>query len=111
MKNSVYPINKNINKPIEFRGLQAQYIWYFGAGLLVLLILFSALYILGVNTYICLIIIICSGLFLTKNLYQWSNQYGPDGMMKMLAKRKMPREIKSYGRSVFYLNTNNSYGI
>ena len=33
MANSVYKINKGINKPIEFKGLKAQYIWYLGGGL------------------------------------------------------------------------------
>ncbi len=42
---SVYAINKSINKPVEFKGLKAQYIWYLGGGLLFLLILFAVLYI------------------------------------------------------------------
>jgi hypothetical protein len=32
--NSVYKINKGINKPIEFKGLKAQYIGYLGIGIL-----------------------------------------------------------------------------
>ena len=32
MSNSVYKVNKGINKPIEFRGLKAQYIWWLGGG-------------------------------------------------------------------------------
>ncbi|OAQ41936.1 hypothetical protein A5893_02125 [Pedobacter psychrophilus] len=111
MKSSVYPINKNINKPIEFRGLQAQYIVYFAGVLLALLILFSVLYIVGVNTYICLMVILSTGLFFTKKIFHWSNKYGTHGMMKMLAKTKMPKEIKSYTRSVFYLKNQDSYGI
>ena len=39
MSSPVYPINKGINRPLEFKGLKAQYIWYLGAGLLVLLVL------------------------------------------------------------------------
>ena len=39
MSNSVYSINKNSNKSIEFKGLKAQYIWYLGGGLVCLLIL------------------------------------------------------------------------
>lgn len=35
MSNSVYQINKGINKPIEFKGLKAQYIWYLGGGLVI----------------------------------------------------------------------------
>ncbi|MBD0288989.1 MAG: DUF4133 domain-containing protein, partial [Flavisolibacter sp.] len=41
MATSVYQINKGINKPIEFKGFKAQYIWYLGGGLVALLILFA----------------------------------------------------------------------
>jgi len=41
MTNSIYQINKGINKPIEFKGLKAQYIWYLGGGLVALLVLFA----------------------------------------------------------------------
>ena len=54
MSTSVYNINKGINKPIEFKGLKAQYIGYLAAGLVVLLVLFAILYIIGVNMFICL---------------------------------------------------------
>ena len=54
MASSVYQINKGINKPIEFKGLKAQYIWYLGGGLVALLILFAIIYIAGVNMFICL---------------------------------------------------------
>ena len=36
---------KGINKPLEFKGLKAQYIWYLGGGLVALLILFAIMYI------------------------------------------------------------------
>jgi hypothetical protein len=54
MGNSVYKINKGINNPIVFKGLKGQYIGYLGMGLLVLLMLFAILYILGVNMFVCL---------------------------------------------------------
>ena len=44
MGNSVYSVNKGINKSIEFKGLKAQYIWYLGGGVVALLILFAILY-------------------------------------------------------------------
>ena len=47
MASSIYGINKGINKPIEFRGLKAQYIWYLAGGLVGLLVLFAILYISG----------------------------------------------------------------
>ena len=57
---SIYHINKGINKPIEFKGLKAQYIWYLGGGLVALLILFAIIYIAGINMFICLGVIISS---------------------------------------------------
>ena len=108
MSTSVYSINKGINKPIEFRGLKAQYIGYLGGGLLVLLILFSVLYIGGVNTFICLGIIIIAGTGLFMHVYRLSHKYGQYGMMKTIAKRSIPPVIKSYSRKVFIRLCKNS---
>ena len=76
MSNSVYTINKGINKSIEFKGLKAQYIWYLGGGIIALLILFAIMYII-------------------------SNKYGEHGMMKAMAKRNVPKVLKSYNRKAF----------
>ena len=97
---SVYQINKGINKPIEFKGLKAQYIWYLGGGLLILLILFAVLYICGVNSFICIIIIISCATGLFMHVYKLSRKYGQYGMMKAIAKRSLPRVIKSYSRKI-----------
>lgn len=101
MATSVYTINKGINKPIEFKGLKAQYIWWLGGGLLALLIIFAILYICGVNTFICLAIIVGSGTALFMHVYKLSRKYGEHGMMKSLAKRSIPTVVKSYSRKVF----------
>ncbi len=101
MATSVYPINKGINKPIEFKGLKAQYIWYLGGGLLVLLILFAILYIIGINTFICLGIIIISGTGLFLHVYRLSHRYGEHGMMKVIARRNIPCVVKNYSRTVY----------
>ena len=101
MSTSVYTINKGINKPIEFKGLKAQYIWYLGGGLLALLILFAVLYICGVNTFVCLGITLISGTVLFMYVFSLSRQYGEHGMMKSFAKKSIPTVIKSYSRKVF----------
>ena len=101
MSNSVYSINKGINKSIEFRGLKAQYIWYFGAGVIGLLILFAILYIIGINSFICIGIIGIAGTVLTIKIYALSNTYGEYGMMKKIARRSVPKVIKSKSREVF----------
>ncbi len=102
MANSVYKVNKGINRPIEFKGLKAQYIWYLGGGLVILLFLFALLYIIGVNTFICLGTIIILGGILFTWVYGISNKYGEHGMMKKLAKRSVPRVVKSYSRKSFF---------
>jgi hypothetical protein len=76
VSNSVYHINKGINKSIEFRGLKAQYIWYPGGGLIGLLILFAAMYFIGFNTFVCLGIILIAGTALFMYIYKLSNTYG-----------------------------------
>ncbi len=102
MSSSVYQINKGINKPIEFKGLKAQYIWYLGGGLLALLILFAVLYICGVNTFVCLalILLLGGGLFLW--VYRLSHTYGEHGMMKKVARRGIPSVIKGRSRNIFF---------
>jgi hypothetical protein len=101
MPASVYAINKGINKPIEFKGLKAQYIWWLGGGLLVLLILFAILYICGVNTFLCLFIIVCLASLLFMQVYKMSRRYGEHGLMKTIAKRSIPKCVKSYSRKLF----------
>lgn len=91
---SVYHINKGINKPIEFKGLKAQYIWYLGGGLVALLILFAVLYIAGVNIFICVGIICISGSGLFLYVYYLSGEYGEHGLMKKVARKAVPKVIK-----------------
>ncbi|HEX7358346.1 MAG TPA: DUF4133 domain-containing protein [Ignavibacteriaceae bacterium] len=98
---TVYQINKGINKPIEFKGLKAQYIMYLGIGLVVLLLLFGIMYMLGIHLLICLIItgILGSTLFLLT--FRLSHQFGEHGLLKFLAKRKIPTFLKSSSRQLF----------
>ena len=96
MSNSVYNINKGINKPVEFRGLKAQYIWYLGGGLVSLLIIFAVLYICGVNIFFCLALIVMLATFLFIYVYKLSREYGQFGLMKKIARKAVPKVIKSY---------------
>ncbi|WP_423147800.1 DUF4133 domain-containing protein [Rubrolithibacter danxiaensis] len=102
MSNSIYQINKGINKSIEFKGLKAQYIWYFGGCVIALLILFAILYILGINSFVCISIVLAAGTVLTIKIYALSNTYGEYGMMKKLANRSIPKTIKSRTRKYFF---------
>jgi len=103
MNNSVYRINKGINKAIEFKGLKAQYIWYLGGGVLVLLIVFAILYIAGVNMFICLGIISILGTLLFLVVYHLSNTYGVHGLTKRFARRGIPQRLINRTRKHFLL--------
>ena len=100
--NSVYHINKGINKPIEFRGLKAQWIWYLAGGLIGLLVLFAVMYFIGFNTFVCLGIILALGTGLFMYVFRLSNSYGEFGMMKKLARRSVPKLIRCNSRRMFF---------
>ncbi|MES2648080.1 MAG: DUF4133 domain-containing protein [Bacteroidota bacterium] len=101
MAGSKYKINKGINKSMEFKGLKSQYIWYLGIGLVVLLVLFAIIYIIGVNTYVCLAIILLLGGTLFSCIYTLSNKYGEYGMMKKAAQKMLPTVVKNNTRKIF----------
>lgn len=101
MNNSVYKINKGINKPIEFKGLKAQYIGYLGIGIVLLLIIFAVLYISGINMFVCLGLILILGTLLFIGIYKLSDTYGQHGLLKKLAKRNIPVYLKTSSRKVF----------
>ncbi|MBL0744859.1 DUF4133 domain-containing protein [Chryseolinea lacunae] len=99
--NSVYKINKGINRPIEFKGLKAQYIGYLGMGVIVLLIVFAVLYICGVNMFLCLGILALLGALLFMGVYKLSDTYGQHGLVKKLAKRNIPASLAGRTRKIF----------
>jgi hypothetical protein len=103
-----YPVNKGINKSIVFKGLKAQYIGYMGFALLVDLIFYAVLYMCKVNTYLTLALTLCAGGLLMMGVYHLNSIFGEHGLIKQMAKRKIPKRIKSVSTRVFksktYLN-------
>ena len=108
MANTVYRINKGINKSIEFKGLKAQYIWYLGGGIIILMIVFSIMYIIGLPSLLCVGVILICGAGLFMKVYAMSHKYGEYGMMKALAKRQVPSAVKNHSRKVFMMDNNNT---
>lgn len=100
---SVYQINKGINQSIEFKGLKAQYIWYLGGGVVSLMIVFAVLYIVGIPSLICIGFIGISGTILVVKIYKMSNTYGEHGMMKAIARKQIPKNIRVKSRCVFLM--------
>jgi len=97
-----YRINKGINRPIEFKGLKAQYIGYLAGGLVSLLLLFAILYLVGLAIYPCILIIGGSGSALFYKVYGLSHKYGQYGLMKRNARRYLPDYLKFRSRKIFY---------
>lgn len=96
-----YEINKGVNRPIEFRGLKAQYIYILAGGLAVLLVGFSIMYIAGVPVYLCVPVVVLAGSGLFVGVYRYSHKYGEYGLMKALAFRQVPTAILSRTRKLF----------
>lgn len=90
---SVYQINKNINRPIEFKGIRAQYINYLAIGLVALLLVFAIGYLIGISSYLLLPLIGIGGFILVSRIYKFSHKHGEHGMMKASALRKVPTAV------------------
>jgi len=98
---SVYKINKGVTRPIEFKGLKAQYIAYLAVGLVVLLISFAILYISGLSLLVVLPLIITLGTILFFSVFRLSHRFGEHGLMKFWAKRGLPNHLKFRSRKLF----------
>lgn len=98
---SIYHINKGINRPLEFKGLRAQYIAYLAVGLVLLLIAFAVLYICGLSPYIILPLTggMGGGLFYT--VYRLNHRFGEHGLMKYFAKEQLPKYLWFNSRNLF----------
>lgn len=94
MSNSVYPINKGVNRAIMFRGLKAQWIWWLCGGLLSLMLLFTILYLLSVPLLICTLIVLVSGTCLFPFVYKMNSKYGEHGWTKKTAAKYIPSHVK-----------------
>jgi hypothetical protein len=96
-----YQINKGINKPIEFKGLKAQYIGYLAGGLVALLLLFAVLYLLGASVVLCTLLILSLGSLLFYQVFRLSHKFGEHGLMKHKARRNLPDYLKFRSRQIF----------
>ena len=79
-----YPVNKGIGRPVEFKGLKAQYLFIFCGGLLALFVLFVILYMVGGAA---------SSSLLVWQTFALNARYGEHGLMKLGAARSHPRYL------------------
>jgi membrane protein YdbS with pleckstrin-like domain len=88
-----YSINKGVNKPAEFKGLQSQYLLIFAGGLLGSFVLFIILYLAGVNQWVCIFLGVILALLVIYTTLSLSKKYGRFGLMKQQATETYPRRI------------------
>lgn len=98
---TVYEINKGINRSLEFKGIKAQYIIFLAIGLVLLLLSFAVLYMFTKNVYLCLGIVIPSTVALYITVHKYSKQYGENGLIKKIARKKLPTYISTTSRNFF----------
>jgi hypothetical protein len=88
-----YNINKGIGKSVEFKGLKAQYLFIFAAGLLAVFVVFVILYMAGVGQWICIGFGVSAASFVVWLTFHLNARYGEHGLMKLLSKRQHPRYL------------------
>ncbi|MNR29170.1 hypothetical protein D3C85_1465410 [compost metagenome] len=74
-----------------------------GGGVVGLMILFAILFVIGIPSLICVVFIGIAGTVLVVKIYKMSHKYGEHGMMKAIAKKQIPKNIKVYSRKIFIL--------
>lgn len=104
----VFEINKGINKPILFKGINMQYIPYIVVILMAHLILFAILYLCGVITYLCLIIIVPPAIVSFTLVKRINDKYGVNGLLKKSAQHKLPLHIQ-VDSTTFFSELNSSH--
>lgn len=90
---SKYNINKGIGRTVEFKGLKAQYLFIFAGGLLGTLIFVMILYMVGVNSLICLFLGAGGASLIIWQTFLLNRKYGEHGLMKVGARKRHPRYI------------------
>ncbi|GAB3307690.1 DUF4133 domain-containing protein [Hymenobacter tenuis] len=98
---SQYPLNKGINKPVEFKGLLGQYIFYLLGGLGGVFLFFIGIYVAGVNTYLAVALALGLGFAWTTRVFQLNARYGEHGAMKLRARQRQPRLIVNRNARLF----------
>lgn len=88
---------------MEFKGLKAQYLFIFAGGLLGTLILVMILYMAGVNPFTCLFLGAGGASLIVWQTFSLNKKYGAHGLMKIGARKRLPRYIISRKRLHRYL--------
>ena len=90
-----YRINKGAGRPIEFKGLKSQYLFFFAGGLMSVFLVVVVLYMAGVSQLVCLSFGAVSGTLAVWLTFRMNARHG---LMKMLAEKRHPRYLSARRR-------------
>jgi hypothetical protein len=96
-----YKINKGVNRPLEFRGLKAQYIGRLVGAAVGMMGGYAVLRLAGVNGYLGVLMTLGIGGLAVKAIYRISNTYGQYGLMKRRARKRVPEGLVTRSRRIF----------
>lgn len=88
-----YEINKGVGRSVEFKGLKAQYLFFFAGGLLATFIVVVILFMIGVGQLLCLMVGILGGTLIVWKTFSMNKKYGEHGLMKLSARKNHPRYL------------------
>jgi type IV secretory pathway TrbD component len=106
MTTRVYPIHRAIGRPVVFKGFKGHYIILAAIALIADLLLFVILYICGVAPWFCIVLTFALGGAALGTITRFSHRYGPYGLQRRMAAKRLPRRIRITSRQVF-LNLKN----
>ena len=88
-----YDINKGIGAHAEFKGLKAQYLVMFVAGILAVFVIFVILYMAGVGQGACIAVAAILASVIVWLTFHLNSKYGEYGLMKLWAASKRPHYL------------------
>lgn len=101
MPTSGYKIHRSIGRPIAFRGIKGHYILLAAADILATFLFLILFYCLGVPTWLNIPLTIGPGTITIFIISHLSRKYGPQGLMKYYAARRLPRGLRYSSRNIF----------
>jgi hypothetical protein len=101
MAERTYSVNRGVNKPVQFKGLQGQYIAWVAGAVGAMLVLFGILYVAGTSAYVCVPLVLGLGALVIVRIYRMNKRFGQFGMMKWTARRGVPKVLVSRSRKMF----------
>lgn len=96
-----YEINKGVNRTLEFKGLKGMYIMFLLLGFLFDLFLLGVAYVLGFPLLVNIVVLFVLISVEVVIVFRLNESFGEFGLMKAMAYRQIPSNIKIGDRSLF----------